>query len=194
MSNRFKEFYSDFNFSPSDYKRVRIPIITSYVWGSGWPNTQDGYKFDAEVRNALEKAGFEVNEAKDSSSCLFIREKDGPYLYLHPMEFTGYLTDKQVFRVLEALDSVDSITGVGDVVAEDVYKISDSAYRGFLMRHVKKINKWLDEHPTNDGFDWADLYRIPRIYDKECLSSLDVDVSFVEDLLRLKKVFKFVEI
>lgn len=186
------------NLQYSDYRKVRIGIDSAYKWGQGWTH-QDAEVFHVQVINGLFDAGFTIKSEKHSGSSPSIIGKnqfDPTYLYLHPMEFTGYMKTEDVKKVLEVLNSCDCVS-VYKTELGDVYELSDVEYGKILAKHSAEILNFVrsynDEHGNlyECGLDFIKKYRIPRVGDTNgVISSSDFECIWIDNFINILKNLK----
>jgi hypothetical protein len=174
----------------ADEKKVRIPIVTNYQWGSGWTK-EDSIKFDNDVLQRLKNAGYIIKDGdiSGSSPTLTTKRLSAMDIYLHPMEFTGYAKIEDIEKILDILYDCKangaSIHDIGEVQISDVYKFDDYHYQKILFANSKEILEWMKDnkkenyHMFDLEFDFAQKFRIPRVGDGSALSSTDVDIETI---------------
>lgn len=124
------------------FKRVCFRIHTEYQWGCGWTRNGANASFEKAMARAFADAEWAVTfPTKGSGSCVTVR-KFGQYLYLHPMEVTGYLLPDCISEVAEILASIDKeiVFGVDEVrLDDDVYALSDADVVLLFTEHKREI-------------------------------------------------------
>ena len=175
--------------NPSKLKKVMINIDSAYKWGTCW-TLEEKRAFEDEIYPALMSKGFRIHNGDGYGSCETIKEKDGTYLYLHPMQFSGYMTIEDIQKVMDVLTNAKTVNSVSTPILEDVERISDREYEYILVENAKLINEWIEKNPHKDGFDFVKQYRIKRDEDKCGYCSDDVDIKFVNNFIAIKKILK----
>ncbi len=146
------------------FKRVRFTLSTDYQWGSGWDNYLSKEAFDDAMCSCFGSNGWNVREPEESSGCVTVRKYDGQYLYLHPMEITGYIRPDALSELNDILSEVseDIIhSHDGGKLGEDVYALSDCDVARLFSEHKAEIwdeispfvNKTDPKYLNNDIFD-----------------------------------------
>lgn len=170
------------NLEVSKYKKVIFNLDTAYKWGRGWTSAE-AQAFEDEVYPKLEEAGYTIRRSIDSMASDTIDEKDGTYLYLHPMDWSGYLKEEDIEKIYNILKSVSpDICHVTSYKTWDCYELSDYKYEQILCENASDIVKWIIANPYKNGFDFAKDYHIPRLRDAYGRCSSDVDIRFVNNL------------
>ena len=201
----------------SEYMRVDIKITTAYKYGSGWGSQEAIQNYgsgsnaanawELEVYEKLSNAGYYIEKADMEGSCETLLESklkgknyraDHLDLYMHPMEFTGYATMDQLNEIVDILESCKTIDNVRVNIAERVYSMSDYLYEQVLndnaeriVRHICEKYKPKDrEYSGQIAIDFAGECRLPRANaQSSCLSSSDIDVKYITQLMNFCKMF-----
>lgn len=176
----------------SVYKKVRINLITAYKWGRGWTSSE-AEAFKNEVFPALERAGFVIKEGTSYGGCETLTDKENfsqTYLYLHPMEFTGYLKDEDIEKVLNVVKNCTCIERVEAPQIEIAYDVTDEEYASILADHSKELLEMMREAKEKKRlydfeFDFMRGYRIPRVGDSSCLSSSDFEYKWLNSFIKV---------
>lgn len=191
---------------PSEYMKTSIAIASDYRWGEGWTK-QQADRFETEVFSKLEQQGFVISYPKDREgsirSCPSLKtskEHDKTDLYLHPMEFSGYVTKADCDRIVAVLQSCDCIHGVKIAQQDYCYDISDNMYEEMLYENIHNIVDGFPKFFNQQGFKNMGAYamqeyafecvhecRLPRIGDKAGFSSNDIDVKTITNMLKVAK-------
>lgn len=194
----------EFDKGVSGYKRFSIQVESPYKWGSGWTET-DKLMFYSELKakisehSALQDLSFkEGNDSGTSPSLVGKRFSDKTSIYLHPMEFSGYATDEVVGALFDVLNSMSERNVQSSELSykKDVSGMSDLEYKRLLLANVANIARWQDAMADagysiyDYGDKFAASFRIPRVGDGACLSSSDLDWSFVQDLALIREGLK----
>jgi len=192
------EIRPDVILQPSEYKRVYIGIHGDYQMGTGW-NRQQANAFHTEVHNKLRSYGFTVNEPNDNSgSCAELSKGykfDKTYLYLHPMEFTGYLKDEDCEKVLSALSECKCIKDYTLKYQQECYDLNDVQYSNLITQNaIGIINRFKDNygdarHDVIDSFAWEFAMRnnIQRVGDGAGFSSDNIGYNTIKNILTVAK-------
>ena len=207
--------------SVSEYKRFRIGIEGFYGWGVGYYNAMLLKLFE----EMIEKIHSEMNEifsvpvnfaySNFKGSCNTIKGIDNSsYVYLHPMEFTGYLKDedienlyKFVLRFFSRERENDSELGEHPcfratiTFKEEVMALTDEEYikliedsADAILAHTKEALDKLSIEEKKELFkqnvpvicasDFCHTGRIARDTDKAGIGSTDVDWITVEKIIK----------
>lgn len=178
----------------SDLKKVRIEISSDYHWGSGWTSLEAKDRFEDEVYFALTEAGYSIVRSYKDGVCPTLRSfKDLKVnLYLHPMEFTGYLSGNDTDTVMKLLKEKchntvydASLSFPGDKDKAPTYDLDDIGYDEVLEKNINGILQFIIEAKENGvtgsdtGFEFARHFRLDYPEQSCIYSSMDRDVSFV---------------
>ena len=197
----------------SKYYKAHISINSAYKWGRGW-NASEKQEFENVVYPALMDAGYDIVHSKSSGVCpsLYLKEdschlfnqvgymcdnKKIPSLYLHPMEFTGYIPKEDAEKIVSILnDKCKSVCSAELTYCKPVYDMSDEEYASLIVKHSKEIvdfalkegNDLFIKYPSELGFEFAKNCRIPRIGDLTGgYTCSDTDVKTVEAIVTIAK-------
>ena len=200
--------FTDFTLEiPEDLKyakehSVRIELTSAYQWGRGW-STTEAKEFEEVVYPALTKSGaYKIHPSDDPwGGCPHLVSTDPTNrldLYMHPMEFTGYANEEDLHKITEILSGCKPcIKKVCITKNEPVYDMPDYAYRKLLIDNAKAIVDCVAKKIKNpqtrenylqgneSGFDFSRVCRIPRYKDKTGLTSSDVDIITVSEILTI---------
>lgn len=196
--------YKDYSFQwnldgvkESDLKKVRIGISSDYHWGSGWESRKAEIAFKKEVYGTLREAGYDLLPASMAGACPYLINPDNPgtNLYLHPMEFTGYLSENDANTIVRLLKEKCtntvyevSLSSHGDKDKAPTYDLDDAGYEKVLEKNITGILKFITEAekrgiPEYDiGFEFARNFRIDYPDQSSIYSSMDKDISFVNNI------------
>lgn len=182
---------------PSEFKRVYIGIHSDYQMGTGWTEKQAN-TFHTEVHNKLRSYGFTVDEPKDSYSCAILSKgykHDKTYLYLHPMEFTGYIRDEDCEKVMSALAECKCIKDFTLKFQHECYDLRDVQYSNLITQNAMNIiNRFKENYDKTDksviddfAWEFAKNNNIPRVGDKSGFSSDDIGYNTIRNILTVAK-------
>ncbi len=146
------------------FKRVRFNLSTDYQWGSGWDNLHSNEVFTDAMRSCFGSNGWNVRGPEDSG-CVTVRTFDGQYLYIHPMEITGYIRSDALPEINDILSEVseDIIhSHDGGKLGEDVYALNDCDVARLFSKHKAEI--WDEISPVVNETD--PKYLNNTIFDK----------------------------
>lgn len=190
------EIRPDVILQPSEYKRVYIGIHGDYQMGTGWTK-QQADTFHTEVHNKLRSYGFKINEPDMSGACseLTKGKYDKTNLYLHPMEFTGYIRDDDCTKVLSALSECKCIKDFTLKYQEECYELSDVQYSNLITNNaIGIINRFKENYgdaskSVIDDFAWEfnKNNRIQRVGDTTGFSSDDIGYNTIKNILSVAK-------
>ena len=174
----------------SNTHRYHISISSKYKWGYGW-NEDDAKEFRSIVYPALLSRnchGFYIIERKYScESETLCSDNENTNVYLHPMDFSGYMTDFECDAICSAIARVpENIAKVISILKNDCYDISDEEYINILENNRDAISKWIADNIKHYGewgitFEFARRFRIPRVGDGCGMCSDDVDIKWVSE-------------
>jgi len=211
--NVFKDFkFADYNgkkipeeLPVSDYRAVHIQIKTDYKWGNGWTYEQ-ARNFEQTLYPKLRQAGYDIKADDVVGFCDHLvsayrkedkkgRIWDGNKLdfYMHPMEFTGYATLKDVEKIMDILKSCpECVYKVNLLKCDKVYDIKQGDYENIILNSSKEIVDAIATEKARGGrffsdvgFNFAREARIPRFGDSGGYSSSDVDVHIVNAISKM---------
>ena len=205
--------------SVSEYKKFRIGIEGFYGWGVGYYNTALLTLFE----EMIEKIHSEMNEifsvpvnfeyGRFSGACNTIEGLDNPsHVYLHPMEFTGYLKDEDIeslYKFVLRFFSRENDSELGEhpcfrasiSFKEEVMALTDAEYIKLiedsadliLARTKETIDKlspqdkkelFKSNFPIICASDFCHTGRLVRDTDKAGIGSTDVDWKTVENIIK----------
>ena len=206
--------------SVSELKKFRIDIDGIYGWGVCYYNPQVQKMFKEMIEklsNELSEvisASVKFTEADGHGGCATIKGIDNnSYVYLHPMEFTGYLKDSDIenlykfvmmyFRFEREKDSdlgEHPDFGARITFREEVFTMSDEEYLKLIEDYSDEIlartksafdklspkakDSFIKYGASQCGQDFCHTGRIVRDTDKAGYSSLDVDWKAVTDIVQ----------
>lgn len=185
----------------SKYKRVHFNLDGNYKLGTGM-SKEEHYEFYNLLTFQLVNKGFKLDKYNSDEGCPSIipsRVFEKTQLYLHPMEFDGYLDDVEIQKVKETLDFLKDLDVIHDWELSKEKEVSDltpSTYRQLLIENTSNIADWLEKLEATGtsmhqaGSLFANHFRIPRVGDKVGLYSLDMDYSFVNELYEIKQALE----
>lgn len=200
MKKDISDFEWDIDLPFSDYKRVHINIASAYRMGQGWTE-RDSILFEQELYPKLKEAGFNIEPPKDNWGCPHLKginRGEGKLdLYMHPMEFTGYVTEEQLQRVMKVLNSCDKdiIKGARINSIRDCYDLSDTRYEEMIFVRAKEILSYCDKKTRSDdiALDFARNCRLQRVGDGTGICSDDIDVRAVKNIVDIAKQLDYFE-
>ena len=181
-----------------DYVRFCMPIATAYKVGDGWKGAMaQAALFHEEVRNlpnVLADMNLQIEEGHDGACDTLYVPNTPISMYMHPMEISGCAKAEQLTDIQSAVASMGSVKEVGAVAFDNVFDLSDYAYRKLLAKITPEI--WeaallakelgnLYDFP----FDFARYCRLPRASDSCGYCSTDTDIEFVDNLVTAIKAF-----
>lgn len=135
------------NLNATPYVKTYFRISCGYVWGEGI-NEEKYEFFKSEVENIFNSLGFDIIPCRSSSGCdSAVRGKES--LYLHPMDFSGYILKTTIPSIEKAIqDSRLSLVCVD--VFETVYDADEEFILEKLRAAKNEIRKEIfEEHRTN---------------------------------------------
>ena len=202
-------------------KRFRIQIDGIYGWSICYytPEMQELFeKMCADIQSNLSEIITKrpvIYVERDGSSCSEIKAKlpvYKDYVYLHPMEFTGYLDEEDINNLCDYVnnflkaypDKAPSSHPEFRVVIsfmEDTAHISTRKYEELIVEHSKdiiaKVNEFykkltpkqkqqfLDYGWQECGYWFVTTGRIKREGDSTGYSSSDTDWKLVNDIVKI---------
>ena len=193
----------------SPYRRVFLSLDTEYGDG-GWKNLEEKKKFETVVYPALKDAGYVLLEPEMSGKCpeiLFHHMNRKLTLYLHPQEFSGYVPQKDLERIMEILrEKCGSVVyGMELLENEPTYDISEAQYEKMIVEKASEIVRCVKEEQNSSdrrsrmfmqranrdmdeiGFQFARECRIPIAGGPRYSSFNNVDVHTVSMICKVAK-------
>lgn len=193
-------------------KKFMIGIEGIYGWGTGYYSQELMELFD----KFCETISYNLDELISdnviyveggNSECSTIKGKkeyNKSYVYLHPMEFTGYLKEEDINNLCNYINSYfrdNENISASIRYMNDTVSISDEKYTELIYEHSKeileKINKYYaklspkaKERFINGGWremgwDFARSARIARTGDNSGMSSSDTDICAVNNMVKM---------
>lgn len=189
--------------------RVRMILDSAYKWGRGW-SAEEKKEFSDVVFSALRDEGYVIVDSMDAMSAPYLyldkrvpkglegNDTKRPNLYLHPMEFSGYLPKEDVDKITKILkEKCGSVCRVDCIETKEVSSLQDFEYKALITQHNSKgIVNWIKNHPDRDyfikhpseaGFEFARHYRIERAFDGAGLCGMDTDIETVSSVIDVAK-------
>ena len=178
------------NFYPGEYLNVKIFIDTAYQWGPGWyGNIDQKTLFDNETRSLLKKVGFKIEEPTVCGASPNLKSGNKKTnLYLHPLKFSGFATQKEIDTIVETLKTFKSVKEVVDVVTTPSYDINKTQHARILSMNIKLIEDFIREKAkkmrANDiPAEFAKTYAIMTT-GKSCVFGSDIfEWKYVETIV-----------
>lgn len=173
----------------SKLKDVQILLDTDYHWGSGMTVSQMD-TFNKEISTLLRKNSWDV-ETREFDSKYIVREKNGikSELFLHPMEVSGYATEKEAKELLDIFSNAKCVysaklTQLGDLLKldnkgyEELFdKNKDGIYRFFEQAEKRHVSKY------EMGFEFVRNFGLKIDGDRHVgLSSIQTDVKKIKSM------------
>lgn len=193
--NSPKARFANPEFSNTIY--LHLSYETGYTFIDGWGNREQEHEaFANELRTILpdKKMRWRVTSELMSYACPSLQGPAGMDLYLHPMEITGYMLEKDIPLLLEKLRSFQSIKRIhqDNMIVKKVSTLSDGQYLDLLMAHVEEIKAWIGtlsvDQKRNCGIEFAKTCRLPRLGDATGVyASDDLDIVFVNNIAEWMK-------
>lgn len=166
------------------YFKVSFQLNTTSYKPKGFSSRADVVEFTNEAYTLLESLGFGGKKRESEINCSDV-ERDGGWLYLHPLSFMGYLTLSEIHRVkagIEHYDGILSLTGVDVYAAREVVSDTELTNRVILSKESIK-NYMLEKLQTETRNEWKEVSAwTPFIYG---LSGFDFHRSYNENSLGL---------
>lgn len=185
-----------------NYTSVKFFIDAGYKWGKGW--TVDSTPFKNEMLDIfMHQLKWDVTiPAEDSSSAIKVK-KWGEYLYLHPMELSGYMNEKEITSMAQILSdcqtfglkSVKNLGGLYSLAESEIFKIFT---RSDVVEALDNLLFSVFNTPRYDYIIFDKIYhnvRIPLV-DTYCGGSSSNELQYllilqeIEVLIRMGKLKK----
>ena len=205
-----------FQIVEAEHHRIYINLYTAYQNGSGWGSEEAirdygsaeaaSEAFRTEITSKLEECGFSLTSPPaHSGTCPTLYSKkenqllnDKLSVYLHPMEFSGYASEKQLQAIMEVLDTCETVKDYHLTRDQIVYDVKDWQYETILKANAERIARHIAEHyppkrryPDEVAFDFARECRIDRPGDSSALTSSDIDIKIVTDICDYAQRFDY---
>lgn len=186
----------------SEYKKVRIGIEGVYAYGTGY--LVDKTAFERELYPELAIAGYLVDFSRTYGVCDELRlvSKDSLRnniclnsealfnVYMHPAEFTGYMTDSDVEEITEILKKNSFVKNVEVTYKKPVLNLTNNEYKKVIRDNFTNICKYiaylkeLKYSNIDAAFEFARNYGNITLEDpKTVLSSDTVEVRYIMEFL-----------
>ncbi len=143
------------------YRQIRIAIKSGYRAGSGWKGNEDKCnQFEEDTRREFRAEGWKVvvDEYSGFSDRVY---KDGQYLYLHPMDITGYIRSENLDEITGILARCSTVSVCVVFWGDSVYEVTDDEIRAAFRSHRTEVEGKLLEmfdYPVGEWFLF-DVYR-----------------------------------
>lgn len=170
----------------SEYVYARIIIKTDYSYSNGW-NSYQYLCFKNSLYPSLEIVGFKVENGPCVGSCEHLKscKNKGTNLYMHPLEFSGYITKEELETLIKVLEEDESVYDVSSVTTEVAYELNDYQYKRILSYNIKFIEEFILKETKrgcpvyNVGFEFGRKYFIRGVGSSDVLGSNRIDIDFV---------------
>lgn len=199
-------------------KKFKIDIRGLYGWGDGYYNETAIRVFKSikevikdNLSELFSKAVIYIDH-DNGCSCDEIVGKNKlihSYVYLHPMEFTGYLPEKDIDKLCDFLNHLNgNAIMCGYTIRASIsfiynsVRMSDSEYADLICEHskeiIEKVKAYYNTLKTAEkkelfkktarqsvGFDFAETARIPRENDGPGMCSNNIDILTVNNIVKI---------
>ena len=131
---------------PRIYANVYFRLNAGYQWGPGWTRPQedvDAWATEADV--ILQDLGFKIIRPRDRGVCTMVARGPIEGLYLHPMDFSGWVAEDSIPEIDAALSTAKTFKHrVTDVCARG-YNFTESEFQAELDARRGNIEDRLRE-------------------------------------------------
>ena len=164
------EYAKEFGFTP-EYKTFRFHLKSGYEWGAGYTDLSKKEFFEKKVCPAVAKAMDWSFIQRKNSDCPFSAKYNEGYMYMHPMEITGYIKTELIAKLVNAFNKFGDgkVTVSSDVTWYfDVFDMKDRDVAKYYYLHKDTFKNELKEIILGDSKLKENLsVYIPVFYDKE---------------------------
>ena len=141
-------YAKEFGFVPT-YKTFRFSIHSGYEWGHGYTNSLQREFFEETVCPAVAKAmDWSFIRGESSCDCPFSAKYNEGYMYMHPMEITGYIKPELIDKLVNAFNKFGDgkVTVSSDVTWYfDVFDMKDRDVAKYYYLHKDAFKSELKE-------------------------------------------------
>ncbi len=122
------------------YRKVYFRIDSKYVYGNGWAgNDEAANAFRDETRKLFQEGGWTIQPGRESSGVCDTAIKGQQDLYLHPMNFSGVVSEDEILKVEALLAQATTFRRNGTDRYEEYLDLSDEDYLALLESKKEEI-------------------------------------------------------
>ena len=127
----------------TDLKKVYFRLNSPYEWGKGM-SEELSEPFNEEVLAILNELGFDI--ANDGSSSFSCPEgvQGEQNLYMHPMDFSGILSDENYLKAKEVIERATEKSSIFSIRSIDVYELEEHPLK-YIESNLRKQNELLNK-------------------------------------------------
>lgn len=123
---------------PNTYHQVYFRISSSYNYKTGWRTCDDNASFRQETRRIFSNAGWTLEVDDRECVCDTVR-KDCQELYLHPMNFSGVVSDTEIPQIEAILAGAETFRHRDTDLYEEYFDLNDEEYWSRLESQRQEI-------------------------------------------------------
>lgn len=127
----------------TDLKKVYFRLNSPYKWGEGMDDSLSE-PFNKEALDILNELGFDI--ANDGSSSFSCPEgvQGEQNLYMHPMDFSGILSDENYLKAKEIIERAANKSSIFSIRSIDISEIEDYHLK-YIESNLRKQNELLNK-------------------------------------------------
>lgn len=123
----------------TDLKKVFFRLNSPYEWGKGM-SSELFEIFNKEALDIIKKIGFNI--ANDGSSSFSCPEgvKGEENLYMHPMDFSGILSNESFLKAKEIIECAEKESSIFSVRSIDIFDLEEH-HQKYIESNLEKQKK-----------------------------------------------------
>lgn len=160
------------------YRKVYFRIRSKYAYGSGWAGDAEADNaFREESRRLFQEGGWTIQPGRADRGECDIAVKGQQDLYLHPMNFSGVVSEDEIPEIEAMLERASTFRCDGTDRYEEYLDLSDEEYWALLeSRKDEIVAAILERYKTKRknmykvgeaAMGIANQFTVHRLYDKE---------------------------
>lgn len=122
------------------YRQVYFRINSKYTYGNGWAGDDEAANaFRDETRKLFQEGGWTIQPGRESSGICDTAIKGQQELYLHPMNFSGVISEDEIPMAEALLARATTFRCNGTDCYEEYLDLSDEDYWALLKSKKEEI-------------------------------------------------------
>ncbi len=122
------------------YRKVYFRIDSKYAYDNGWAGDDEAANaFRDETRKLFQEGGWTIQLGRESSGVCDTAIKGQQDLYLHPMNFSGVVSEDEIPKVEALLARAATFRYYGTDCYEEYLELSDEDYLALLESKKEEI-------------------------------------------------------
>ena len=176
-----------------DFYQLRVPVSSSYTWGTGWKENDVRDEFEKETEKLLPVGDWKFKKSTEGCNRLINGRNE---VYIHPMEFVVFAKERPLKQFLSHLKTISADTfEVQKFDIKEASVVKDASHREIYNEYKKmekairtQILQNLKRYPYR--YELAektyDKFRIENIADNNYTihHSTEIGWMFTEDLVK----------